>query len=463
MLALLWCACAVSLIQVQASPFPPPPRQTAAQKQIFATKQRAAVTASAAATPQLLRLLDELAVRTALSNACPAAAHLPAPLILDRLRAEVGVAELAHTFASQPDGFFTDVSLDLLRDFQWFLNPWQVRLLEIAKGGAPPEVNPLELSAEPAVFGCVPFQNESFPTWTEAADRLVYTANNVRQLDTASAMAFGDIGVVFKTNSVRDMVEIFPLDSGVWEASCNVTLNWGPHPPHTNLSCSASDPTPPVGTLDAFDHVILLGFQLWGGANLSSLAYQVATLFGRTSICNNYATISNTSQADQFKFYESNLLGNPRLFDVKFMVPLFGSLFGSQLGTQSVELAVNNSWPVLWALADATNGSTRDTSAYQANQRFLDPRSAGLLNITLPNDALHTFEQVWTEAAKTRILGPLARQTVQGWWNRLLQAGLPRFAPLSAQACLPVADLDDCIGVDLATLQCACITAKGSS
>jgi hypothetical protein len=143
-------------------------------------------------------------------------------------------------------------------------------------------------------------------------NRLVYGANNVRQLDTGSSEQFGDVGLVFKTERLRGTIELFPLDSGVWEASCNKSLHFGHRRPATNLSCSS----PPAGTLSAFDHIILTSIQMWGGLNASDHAWQVAELLGRTALSRDYTALPSTSRSDQFKFYESNILGNPRCPDV---------------------------------------------------------------------------------------------------------------------------------------------------
>ena len=66
----------------------------------------------------------------------------------------------------------------------------------------------------------------------------------------------------------------------------------------TNLSCS----TPPVGTLDAFDHIILTSIQMWGGPNSSAHATQVAELLGRTALSGDYSSIANTTRAEQYKY-----------------------------------------------------------------------------------------------------------------------------------------------------------------
>jgi hypothetical protein len=151
--------------------FPMPPFQTDNQKAIFAQKQADATVASTAATPVLLALLDEADVRSALHQCCPSLADVPSPTLLERLRAEVAAAEIAHTLPAGGDDFFTDVTVALLSEFDWFLNPWQVRLVDLAAGGSPPPVNILELVAEPALYGCPAFKNATLPTWTEAADR----------------------------------------------------------------------------------------------------------------------------------------------------------------------------------------------------------------------------------------------------------------------------------------------------
>ena len=45
-------------------------------------------------------------------------------------------------------------------------------------------------------------------TWDEASSRLVYVAHNLRRIDSGSLPHFGSVGVIFRTSSVRDLVEI---------------------------------------------------------------------------------------------------------------------------------------------------------------------------------------------------------------------------------------------------------------
>mmetsp|Transcript_3602 Transcript_3602/g.10662 ORF Transcript_3602/g.10662 Transcript_3602/m.10662 type:complete len:458 (-) Transcript_3602:387-1760(-) len=287
--------------------FPTPPVQTPVQASVRAASERAAAAASAAATPRVLELFASPELRRLLSACCPAAAKLSPERLLDRVRAEAKAAEIVHNFPARPAGEFVDVSMASLEKYGFFLNQWQAQLIPPAE--APPDASPVWTPgafdprstaanassahyknlgpqiAEISIFGCPPFARPLRPTWDEAANRLVYAAHNIRRLDTGSAPLFGNVGAVFRTSRVRKMVEIAPIDTGIWEASCNDTYG----PPRFNLDCSY--PMAPVGTLDHFDHVLYRGLGSWGGDGSRggrlprrSLAQSAAELIARSAV-----------------------------------------------------------------------------------------------------------------------------------------------------------------------------------
>eukprot|EP01052_Picozoa_sp_SAG31_P018250 SAG31_NODE_1286_length_9000_cov_2.244692_5_plen_134_part_00 len=82
-----------------AASFHPPAPMTAYQRQYMRRLRPMASTASAAATPQLLRAIDSAAFRQHLDACCPQLVGLPADVLLRLIEAEVAVAEITHNFA----------------------------------------------------------------------------------------------------------------------------------------------------------------------------------------------------------------------------------------------------------------------------------------------------------------------------------------------------------------------------
>jgi hypothetical protein len=333
----------------------------------------------------------------------------------------------------------------------------------VSEGGNA-SVGDLDYPAETDVFGCHPFANASSgPTWSEASSRLIYVAHNFRRLDTGSLPHFGSVGVIFRTSAVASLVEIAPIDTGIWEGSCNHSRSG----PRLNLDCS-STVLPPVGTLEHLDHLLLSGLRLWAGKGAAgpipttTVGQQASELFARSAwTALRYESLPAIGTWEPAKYWEANLVGNPQFpADVRFLLPLFGSLWGTQSGDLARKLADKHRWPLVWALGDATNGTAGRHASHSmpsaANGRLLDPlvRATARLNVSLPAQSSAVFSRVWGEAAalRQRVGGQPSVESVRGWWRQLLPATV-RLAPTSAVAC---ADADRCIGVDVAALRCVC-------
>ena len=130
-------------------------------------------------------------------------------------------------------------------------------------------------------------------------------------------------------------------------------------------------------------------------------------------------------------------------------------------------LAAARKTAVIWALGDATNGTSHhmgphdgpphspvDPPAY--NQRLLDPASVAVgYNVTLPSSAKATFSRIWAKAKQARTGGQPAAHVVKGWWEEL-RAATVQLAPLSATSCAVV---DECVGVVVGSGACVCSVA----
>jgi hypothetical protein len=248
--------------------FPVPPEQTQTQAVVWAAQNTAAKVASDAATPLVLATFGSASFKAAIASCCPDVANLSASALLERYRAEVRVTELCHNFPSVPPPdkghHWFDETIGLAEKYPWFLNQWQAALVLDGNASTPRRFDPRRPApihstaaadprdAEVEIFGLPPFASHDSPTWEEAMDRLIYVAHNFRRRDTGSSFHFGDVSAIFRTSSVKDLVLIAPVDTGVWEGSCNTSGN-----PWRNLNCSYW-PSHQVATLDHFDHLILV-------------------------------------------------------------------------------------------------------------------------------------------------------------------------------------------------------------
>ena len=456
-----------------------PPQQTDAQIELWAKQNDAARTASAAATPAVLDLFSSAEFREGLRQCCASLADLPSTELLARFREQVAVAELAHNFPSQAGGqHFTDETLDAMSEYPWFINQWQAKLLQPhaqawhfdpLRGSRTARDVAFSMSdAEVGIFGCAPFAVPDLPTWDEASSRLVYVAHNLRQRDTGSSNHFGDVSAIFRRSSVDSLVLIAPVDTGIWEGSCNASTGENPW---KDLNCSYW-PSRTVGTFEHYDHLIRGNTGSWSGGGVSgpahSLANQTARLFARTALADGgYGALPSLLSEELEQYWESNIVGNPRLEAIKFLVPTFGALFGTGVGRKLQQTAMEHKWPLVWALGDGSAGghgpSSNSTPAqsWPANLRLLDPAVGdSLTNFTAATGAASAFDTLWDEAAAARAKFPqnttVSVEVVEGWWQQLTSAGLTRMAPLGARAC---ADVDTCIGTVLGNDDCVCLQA----
>jgi hypothetical protein len=193
----------------------------------------------------------------------------------------------------------------------------------------------------------------------------------------------------------------------------------------------------------------------------SSVLEQASALFARSAWAStSYAALPLLTRREPAKYWEANLIGNPHYpTAVRFLLPLFGALFGTSNGHLVRALADQHRWPLVWALGDATDGAGGGTNSTPtaANGRILDPVVIGAarLNATFSADAVQTFDKVWREAVEARQAagGTPPASVVRAWWAQL-RPKTARLAPVTAIAC---ADADGCVGVDVATGSCVCI------
>uniref|UniRef100_A0A7S0ZWI0 Phospholipase B-like n=1 Tax=Noctiluca scintillans TaxID=2966 RepID=A0A7S0ZWI0_NOCSC len=439
------------LVRVRASAiFPSPPVQTENQKRLYAAQAANAKAASDAATPKLLRVFESAAFREELLECCRDLADLPAPEILSLLRADLRTAELAHSFPAVVQDSHDDVTIEELSKLDYFPNQWQVALMRDAD--CPVFFN----MAEEGIFGMAPFKNESRPTWTEAAERLVYVALNARQLDHGSLSMFGPAGAIFSHTGAQNMVLIAPVDTGMYEMLCNDTANHHHHK-HNLVACGDYWHHHTVGTLDDLDHIIFANFGLFTAEVNTTLEQEAGSLFRRSSFAGRYLGLPNETYIDAFKYPESNIVGAPRFpGGISLLVGSFRELFGTDSGRALQLLADSNSLPLVWSLGAAPWDpwkTHKEGTTFPGNQRILDPlASRNALNATFPTGAELEFEHFWAKVSIARSPnGTLPR--VRTWWTAFA-ATQERVAPLTATSCEATDDI--CFGTNAITGVCLC-------
>ena len=240
-----------------AAPAPPPlpPRQTPVQRDVIERVQRAAPADSAAATADVLRFMDDPAFRAHLRGCCPSVAQLSAPALYSRFRAEVATMELVHNWDPRDNGSPMDeLNLTTWLEAKYDYNLWQMSVLGLRHASF---LFNCDL-AEVGLFGFPPFtgvvegSGDLPKTFAEASDRPTYTALNLWR-NSVGNPKFGPVSVVFAPNFVHNLTFLLPVDSGLWEGSCNRSSHWG-----NRMNCSAwnrTDERPLLGTLDHFDHI----------------------------------------------------------------------------------------------------------------------------------------------------------------------------------------------------------------
>lgn len=452
----LWLALFALLKAAVAAP--KPPVQTQTQKAVMAEQAAKARVASEAATRQVISIFDSPTFRAGLRQCCSTVAGLPSEELLQRFRAEVRASELAHAVWSE--------SIPVVGQYNWFLNAWQGPM------AANKTVSPSYNLAEENIFGCPPFANKSRPTWDEAADRFIYVAHNLRQIDTGSPPNFGDVTAVFRQSCVQDMVLIGAVDTGLFELICNQSAYPDVAPPLIKFGCDHWK-RPVVGTFQHFDHTILANLGVWSSALQTTLDAVAIGLFNRGPFAGEYLGLPKITLHPEVQnvmmFYEANILGNPRLPEgVSFLIGNFYSLFGTDSGRDLQHLADKFSWPLVWALGQQMpkSGSPHHMlmldprlQLYDGNQRILDPEAQGsrALNATVSPQAQAAFERVWVEVAGRRTIPlPITVDKWAQWWSTLV-GSQARLAPLTAEA---GCDRDLCIGTMAVSGDCVCLNTQ---
>jgi len=287
-------------------------------------------------------------------------------------------------------------------------------------------------------------------TWEQAADRMIYVAQNFYQSDFGSSANFGDVTAIFSSAYVKDMVMIAPMDTGMWSMSgCNPVMSesWPPH----DENCSSWSPQT-IGTFEHHNHMILPNFDHNTNQTSGGRVAKAKQFFSRSSLAGEYEELPALVSND---YWESNIVGHPRLPDgVKFLIGNFPILFGTDQGRKLQKVADHYKWPLVWSRGRSTSHIDSNADASVSwNKRFLDPVNMHT-NATFANGAHSSFEKVWSSVEAARTAGSPTSSQFDEWWSTMEQIQV-RLAPMTARSCLDA----ECIGTVIGSHDCICTSS----
>ena len=357
----------VLVANIAAAP-PLPPRTTAAQVAALTSRRAAATAASNTATPSVLAYFDSASFRAALEACCPVLNTLSAAKLLARFETETALTELVHNF-SPGLSMHADVNLTVAKSMPYFPNLWQLQALGLVDpagnpskhggGGGGGGGNDRQTNAEIGLFGLAPFVNASRPTVAEANGRLIYVALNSLKVDAGNPQ-FGTISVVFRSDTVGDLLEIAPVDTGMWESPCNTSSGAGHSSFGRALNCKAWSPWT-VGTADALRHLILPTSDLHRNASTGAVFGDytmdiLIAIFARMEHAgwNGASTTPPLSANDIMSYWESDIVGNviydPARPVVKMIVASWSDHFATPVAETLREWCIERKWALAWSL-----------------------------------------------------------------------------------------------------------------
>jgi len=463
------------------NPVPTPPAQSTRQQAIFANKSAAAAAASQAALPNVTALIDFCA-NVSLSDGshlfdvanCPAMAAVTAngtlapwpsgAQIAERFALEIRAAEYGH-------GYHTLTSNPSLKNvfnpsYEFLLNLWEPSLLDVpmaARQGLNDHGNlskhPHEVwdAVQQQIFGCDPFTgHKGMPAnFTEAANRIVYTALNFHRNPLGNTPNFGTFSAVMRPSFVADKIMFTPTDSAKYHDQI----------PHCTLW-----PGCVPGTIADHYHILLSWMALAGNVfppqHKASLCSDQMDMI-HSMVCPRPPPTVNPSPpasaaqcGAEGKYWEADILGTARYPEsVKFIAASFTDYFGNNVGMQLRDFCARHNWALLWVLyADDKNKNCLDP------RRLIDPVVIAntTANATLAVNFTADVQAQWQVANASWTAHKANPKSVQQW--KVLTNSTT--TPGSDQALIwnfgsqDCQDFDNCLGVTHADGTCVCYSAS---
>lgn len=409
--------------------------------------REAALTASAAARPKLLEMLDSEAFRGRLRDCCAASgiAEWPAERLLGTLHENVNSAELVHNFENSHSGLTLEVLLNNVTDY--LPTSWQMIYLGYYGPVLPSFGHPSSPAdaSEEGVYRLQPFsQPHDLPgSYEEASGRAQYVALNMLRVDTGNP-AFGNVTAVMSP-SYWDAIAAAPVDTGLYTFKCNETYmntSGSRHIP-MKVPIECADITP--GVAGAMDHALLNNQLMW--SKLDVLGHLFSRWYGRNE------TYTNISSPHIMTYIESNILANVHFEDhgIKLLVGAFAPLFGTPRGQLLQQVAQRKGIALAWALGEGVVHMSMDsmnkTKPWRSGARMLDltvAEPAGL-NVSVSAASRAAFEGLWKSVAAERgPAGELSQVKARSLWASMV-AEIPA-GQVSVPAPGVCSDWSRCIG-----------------
>ena len=473
--------------------------QTPFQRARVEEVRQHAKTASLAARPELLRLMDSGPFREALRHAVPEVSNASSVELLHSLRREISVAEVCTGVPAAPSSypgfppFWWDMTLEEGLTSDELFNQWAVRLSHNGSfGGSEPKKRDswfeTQDDIETRLYGLKPFRTRGAPrSMAETRERAVYTLLNTMRSDACSPL-YGDVAFVMSAATVPATI-ISAIDTGEYAAICNAShaqalgspfsrwrdaamdgsksgletatarWEWPPYDPN----CSAYNFT--LGTFEHFDHLLLPNAAYWKVPAPLALARHFELLMRPWR--------SPLRGGELIHYWEAVVAAQlPFPSSVKFAIGSFPALFGSTRGRKLQAWCARRRWLLVWTLGLNTGRSENywsignSVQRFESNRRLLDPVAAlacaHCANATAATpEAAKAFDASWRQVALRRELAPfgLSNETWLSLWNELTGSvdGALQMHPLRASSC---ADLDQCIGTSHRGADETCVCYK---
>lgn len=185
---------------------------TQLQEAVFASGSAVAREKSGAAVPIVEKMLEAVKNQTSVAN-------WTASDVLDRLVAELKVAELVTNFVASSVLVDNKTWIDSLFELDRYPGAWEVSLRdndENAYEGCDNYGLEFMNDAETQIYGFPQFATYCRPTPSEAYERPVYVALNIFKVDVGNS-DFGDVSLVVKRDFSLNNTLVAAIDTGFWE------------------------------------------------------------------------------------------------------------------------------------------------------------------------------------------------------------------------------------------------------
>eukprot|EP00929_Paragymnodinium_shiwhaense_P035306 TRINITY_DN19079_c0_g1_i2.p1 TRINITY_DN19079_c0_g1~~TRINITY_DN19079_c0_g1_i2.p1 ORF type:complete len:352 (+),score=72.78 TRINITY_DN19079_c0_g1_i2:446-1501(+) len=327
-------------------------------------------------------------------------------------------------------------------------------------------------SAEMHSYGLKPFTTHGEPaSLEEAAERGPYTLVNTFLFDAGSPL-YGGVSTIFSLEAARKSALLSAIDTGFYQSMCAVptmrsaatakgqllgkTLKAkvGGNPFATHHNCSAYTPLEQLGTMEHFNHLLLINEQFWRDDGL--MVRRFARLEGPWG----NARIDPGDLLHYFEAVPAATLQYPK--DVRMLIGSYPEHFGAESGQKLQQWAASRGWILAWSLGlnlgeNVDIGMAFDALSsgvhFYSNNRLLDPlvaskssAAASLQQLSAEVDS--AFQRHWAEMQALRDMNKsISNVTFAERWHGLSdELRELKMEPLRAGNCSQELASRECVG-----------------